>query len=170
MTEFYRFGWAQQKNEILIESISEYSYEDLVTGRTQLNGPFETRIAEGKKLYDIVHFEDPCNFSISEKVHAILREIGATGWKSYDISIRGIKAKYYGFQITGRCGPLVRPQQAGFVQGFEFDIASWDGSDFFYPEGTLGFFCTRRIKELFSAKKITNLKLDRSDLVKWYSV
>src|SRR5580698_7928581 len=108
MDTFYYFHWAQSKNEILIEPTIAYSDEDLFFGRLPLKEPFETKIAEGKRLYDIVHFEDPFNFSISEKVHQILNAHRITGWKSYEIVVRDMGKKLFGFQVTGKCGPLVR--------------------------------------------------------------
>jgi hypothetical protein len=170
MTQFYRFRWAQTSKEILIKVVSHYDYESLFTGNDLLPKPLKTRVAEGSKLFDIVHLENPCNFSISEKAYNLLIENKATGWKPYDLTIEGISEKYYGFQVTGKCGPLARPPQAGFVQGYSFDLETWDGSDFFYPEGTTSLFCTERIRDVLISNNVTNLKFDRSDLVEWYSV
>jgi hypothetical protein len=169
MSSFYSFRWAQAKNEILIEPTIEYDDRELFYGRLTIEEPFETKVGEGKKLYDIAHFEDPFNFSISEKVHRLLKDAAATGWKIYEISIKGIDKKYFGFLVTGKCGPLKRPATAGFVQGVEFEIETWDGSDFFCAEGTLGVMCTERIKDILIKNKITNLKLGRIDTIQWYS-
>lgn len=169
MSAFYSFQWAQARNEILIEPIIQYDDRELFQGRLAIEEPFETKIGEGKILYDIAHFEDPFNFSISEKVHRLLKDAAATGWESYKIVIKGVEKEYFGFIVTGKCGPLKRPATAGFVQGVEFDIETWDGSDFFCAEETFAVMCTERIANILIKNKITNLKLGRNDNIEWYS-
>jgi hypothetical protein len=117
MSSFYSFKLAQAKNEILIEPVIRYDDRELFQGRLAIEEPFETKIGEGKTLYDIAHFADPFNFSISERFHRILKDAAATGWESYKILIKGIEKEYFGFVVTGKCGPLKRPSTAGFVQG-----------------------------------------------------
>lgn len=171
MTSFYSFKLAQAKSEISIEPVIEYDMHELFQGRLVIEEPLETKVGEGKKLYDIAHFfGDPFNFSISERLHHILIDAAATGWKSYKILIKGIEKEYFGFIVTGKCGPLKRPSTAGFIQGVEFDIETWDGSDFFCAEETFAIMCTERIKNILEKNNITNLELGRNDTVEWYSL
>lgn len=88
--------------------------------------PMEMRISEGKRMYDIVGFQDTSNFAISEKLYTLLVQNGFTGWRHYDIRIAGTQQKYYGFQVTGRCGKLKEPQKPGFYLGYKFEYAGWD--------------------------------------------
>ncbi len=170
MNKLYYFRPARKRGELLIESLIEYNEQDLKRGKLSLEKPFVVKVSEGKKFYDILGFQDPFNFAISERVYKLLTDAGVTGWGSYEIVIEGRSEKYYGFQVLGRCGALKRPKEAGFVMGFDFDRETWDGSDFFCPEGTLTIFCTERVKELFNAHKFTNIdELREIDTVKWYS-
>jgi hypothetical protein len=169
MSKFYSFQWAQEEKEVLIESLSTYDDKDLMLGSLEPINPLEVKISEGKKLYDIVHFQDPFNFSFSEKVHDILTKNGFTGWKSYKIVIKNVDRKYYGFQVTGRSGPLIRPSEPGFVKGYKFAHETWDGSDFFCPMGTLNIFCTEKVKQILTLNKITNLELEDISDIEWYS-
>jgi hypothetical protein len=169
MTKFYSFQWAQNKNEILIESLIKYDDRQLKRGDLILKTPFATKSSEGKKLYDIVHFQDPFNFAISEKVFNLLNGAKITGWRSYEITIEGRSEKYHGVQILGKCGALKRPDEPGFILGCQFEYDTWDGSDFFMPVGTLKTFCTEKVKILLTSNKITNLELQDISTIEWYS-
>jgi hypothetical protein len=170
MNKFYSFQWAQKKGEILVESLNEYNDQDLMLGKHSLKEPFVVKVSEGKKLYDIVHFQDPFNFAISERVHKLLKDVGVTGWNSYEIVIEGRNEKYYGFQVLGKCGELNRPKESGFVTGYEFESETWDRSDFFCPQGTLLIFCTERVTQLLTTNQITNIELKEIDTIQWYSI
>ena len=52
----------------------------------------------------------------------------------------------------------------------EFDINSWDGSDFFNPSGTAITFCTEKIRDLFAMNKISNVELINIKEVEHYVV
>ena len=169
MDTFYNFQWAQKKNEILVESLKEYDEQELKRGNLIIDTPFTVKVSEGKKFYDIVHLQDPFNFMISERIYKLLKAARLTGWSSYEIIIEGRNEKYYGFQVLGRCGALKRPLESGFVTGYEFEHTTWDGSDFFLPEGTLNLFCTEKAKEFFDTHKVTNISLENISKVEWYS-
>ena len=169
MEKFYSFQWTQKKGEILIESLKEYDEQELKRGDLILDTPFTVKVSEGKKWYDIVHLQDPFNFTISERIYNLLKESGLTGWRSYEIAIERSTEKYYGFQVLGRCGELKRPAESGFITGYEFDYGTWDGSDFFLPKGTLNLFCTDKAKAFFESNKVTNISLEDISTVEWYS-
>lgn len=79
------------------------------------------------------------------------------------------KDKLYGLQITGRCGKLIEPKEKGFYIGYKFDKDTWDGSDFFCPEGTALIFCTERAKNILVKNKITNIEFEDITTVRAYS-
>jgi len=170
MEKFYNFQWAQMKNEILFESLSSYDEQSLICGKAFLGEPLTVRVSEGKKFYDIVHLQDPFNFTISNRLYSILKQAGLTGWRDYEIELVGKDEKYHGFQVLGKSGKVKRPFEPGFVNGYEFEHETWDGSDFFIPEGTLLIFCSQRVKNLFELNKITNTDLRDISTIKWYSV
>ncbi|UII32809.1 hypothetical protein LVD17_03050 [Fulvivirga ulvae] len=170
MKKFYSFQWAQKRGEILVEALKEYDEKALMHGNLVLETPFWVKVSEGKKLYDIAHLQDPFNFAVSERVYNLLKEAGLTGWSSYEIAIEGRSEKYYGFQVTGKCGKLDVPKEEGFYTGYKFDYDTWDGSDFFSPEDTLLIFCTERVKTFFKVNEVTNTELTDISVVKAYSV
>ena len=169
MNKFYEISFAQRKNEIFVKSLTEYDDQAFRVGKTTPDSPFTVKVSEGKKLYDIVRYQDPFNFAISERVYKLLIDSGLTGWKSYEITIEKRSEKYYGFQVLGKCGTLKRPAEPGFVVGCEFDDKTWDGSDFFCPAETMSLFCTEKTKELFEINKVTNISFEDINTVRWYS-
>jgi hypothetical protein len=170
MNTFYNFQWAQRRNEILFESMKDYDEKSLFLGNVTKEIPFLVRINVGNKFYDIAHFQDPFNFAISERVYNLLIASGLTGWSCYEIRIVGRTEKYFGFQVTGRCGELEKPKEAGFYKGYKFDYNTWDGSDFFSPENTLLLFCSESAKRFFDLNNITNTDLINIKHVHAYSV
>jgi hypothetical protein len=77
--------------------------------------------------------------------------------------------RYAGFQITGRCGPIERPESPGFVVGMSFAASTWDGSDFFLPDTTLMTICTERARGLIEKCGVENLRIEEIEKVQWYS-
>lgn len=134
MNKLYSFQWAQKKGEILVEPLREYDDQTLMLGGHQINEPFFVKASEGRKLYDVVHFQDPFNFAVSQRMFKLLKDGGITGWNGYEVVIEGRKEKYFGIQVLGKCGKLNRPEEPGFVRGYIFESETWDGSDIFCPK------------------------------------
>ena len=126
-------------------------------------------ISEGQTLFDIIGFQDTSNFAISERLYALLKANEITGWEAYKISIKGQNEIYYGFQVTGRCGKLNMPKEAGFYTGYKFDYDSWDKSDFFSPDETMLLFCTEKVQSLLKRHKVSNVYLEDINNVQAYS-
>ncbi|WP_143083852.1 hypothetical protein [Flexibacter flexilis] len=119
METFYYIGIKREKNEALIQSLIEYEQIKLKRAEIIPAEPFKMEINEGHTLYDIVGFQDTSNFAISEKLFNLLKKHSITGWKAYEISIKGVKEKYYGFQVLGRCEKLEEPKEA-FLNNIQF--------------------------------------------------
>lgn len=167
--DYYFISWAQKKGEIILQPTVEYDEKKIKIGEFVPNHPFPVKVIKGNKYFDICYFADPFNFSISEKLKNILLENGFTGWDTYPLEIEDSKEKYYGFKVLGKCGPLKRPAEPGWVAGYEFDLKSWDGSDFFCPQETLHTFFTEKVKNVIEKNKITNFGIVRANDKKWYS-
>lgn len=170
METFYDLGIERKKDEALIQSLIEYDQFKLKKAEVTPSEPFEMEISEGKILYDIVGYQDTSNFAISERLYDLLKENNITGWKGYEISIKGQSEKYYGFQVTGKCGKLDMPKEPGFYTGYKFDYGTWDKSDFFSPEETMLLLCTEKIQKLLKKHKITNAELTDVSIIQAYSV
>lgn len=167
--DFYFINWAQKKSEVILQPVDEYDEKKLIVKQFIPQLPFKTRVAKGSKFYDVAYFADPFNFSISEKLNNVLLENGFTGWDTYPIEIEGSDAKYFGFRVLGKSGPIIKPATTGFVKGYHFDVKSWDKSDFFCPEGTLHVFFTGKVKSALDKNKITNLAAVNPDEYEWYN-
>lgn len=170
MKTFYDLGIERKKNEALIQSVLEYDEQKVRKAELTPQEPFEMEISEGKTLFDIVGFQDTSNFAISKRLYDLLKENEITGWKGYEISIKGKDEIYYGFQVTGKCGKLNVPAEAGFYTGYKFDHSSWDKSDFFSPDETMLLFCTEKVQALLKKQKVTNAELTDINTVQAYSV
>lgn len=170
MNKFYYFTIERKKDEAIIESTEEYDIIKLKRGNFTPNEPFQLKQSEGKVFYDIVGYQDTANFAISEKLHTLLKKNNISGWDSYQIEIEGQTKRYYGFQVTGRCGELDMPKEAGFYTGYKFDFDTWDKSDFFSPNQTTLLFCTEKVRKLLKENKITNTEIEDINAVKTYSI
>ena len=169
MDNFYELGSLDKRGEIYLSALVEYDDQALKRGDFKPSEPFHVKISEGKKLYDLVRYQDPFNFAVSCKFNDLLKSSGLSGWRTYPILIEGSQEEYFGFQVLGRSGLLKRPKVAGFVVGCEFDHISWDGSDFFMPLGTMSIFCTEKAKQVLTSQKFSNIGFEDIKSVKWYS-
>lgn len=170
MNTFYDIGIKREEEEALIQSFIEYDQVRLNKADFTLTEPFEMEITEGSKLYDIVGFQDTSNFAISERLYNLLQEHHIIGWRGYEINIKGVEEKYYGFQVVGRCGKLEQPKEAGFYTGYKFDYNSWDKSDLFSPDETVLLLCTQKVRDLLKKNKITNVELTDISKIQAYSI
>lgn len=168
MTKFYNIEWTGKVGEVIFNPCVEYNSHTLISNDANSKKPLRVK-ATGKNFYDIVRLKDPFNFSVSKKILEDLIKYQLNGWSYYDLIIENCNESYYGFQVLGRSGKLVRPYNSQFVIGCEFDHKSWDGSDFFSPEGTLLVFCTERAKDILFRSNIRNISIVDTNLVKWYS-
>jgi hypothetical protein len=130
--------------------------------------------------------------TISQQVLDALLAINASGWISYPINIMGIipcskskkmidlrhrdliihgkggfpanyDRKFYGEDICPECG-FFHPWMTEGAETQILDVNSWDGSDFFRLDATLGFFVTERIKQLFERMKLTGCEFRPSSI------
>jgi hypothetical protein len=111
---------------------------------------------------------------VSERVVTLLRDVGFTGWRTYDVELVDHDGTpiigYHGFAIHGRCGPLDFSKSVetptvfpGGIfpawYGLYFEPDTWDGSDLFMPEGDVGWkFVVEDVKRAFEKAKIKNVE------------
>lgn len=167
--EIFDFSIKGMRSEALVEHPLDYDSERLLRAEVSPEEPFLLEHSEGKKYYDLVGYQDTANFAISEKFYSLLVKNEVTGWKTYNINIKNLKKKYYGFQVTGRCSKLIEPKEKGFYTGYKFDFETWDGSDFFTPIGTTIIFCTKKVLEIVQKNRVSNIEMTNIDSVKSFS-
>lgn len=168
MPLFHRHTNADKRGEIRVQPVTRYNAAEYKIGQPLISQPLEVIISEGKKFYDILCFQDPHNFAVSDRIHNLLLQEGITGWHSYPLAIEGSDEKYWGIQVTGRAGPPFRPH-VGFIDGLMFDFNTWDGSDMFVLEGTVSTLFSDRLRQLLQKAKTSNLALDEISTIRWYS-
>jgi hypothetical protein len=167
--KFYHLIEAEKRGEARVVSQVDYDEWRLKSGEDKPPVPMPMRLSKGKKFYDIVCFQDPFNFLISNRIHSLLIEHKVSGWTSFPVKIEGHNEQYWGIQIKGRAGVPNRPAVPDFVIGLDFDISTWDGSDVFLLEGTLFTLISERLCELLISNKTTNLAVEEISKMKWYS-
>ena len=146
----------------------------------------------GKKFWDVVTAGKGLLYAVSEKVVKLLQDNNITGCKFYPITINDHEdLKYFLLTITGKCGAfdiskskVIRtieyPEEAiqnsdiiipsgrfSIMKGFYFPLESWDGCDFFSPEGSGKIIVNERIKSLFKKHNITNVVFQDLEEEKW---
>lgn len=148
----------------------------------------------GKKFWDVVSAGYGLLYAFSEKVVKLLQANNITGCRFYPITINDHKdLNYYLLSVTGRCGTfdiskskvietieypesviqnsdIVIPKgKFSIMKGFHFPLESWDGSDFFIPEGGGDIIVTERVKILLEKHKVTNVVMENIKDMVWNS-
>lgn len=167
---FFSLYSGQESREIILKSAFKDDFFDVFAGKIEYKEPLKATVKLGSKLYDVLYFDEGVNFVISEKLYQLLIDNKITGWKTYPVNIEGFIETYYGFQIIGRSGELIKPKEEGFYKGYRFDIGTWDGSDFFSPERTHLRFMTLKLKRLLEGNNITNIYIDNIKDIEAYSL
>jgi len=150
---------------------------DLAKGRITPIWPVELCIYQGSSATDVLWTRHPTMVCISDRVRNLLGGIDATGWDTYLVVIKDRSGAqvfgYSGLAVTGpickrqpsrsktvtrkRPSPKGREYQA--YLGLYFDETQWDGSDFFWVLPSGGIVVTQRVRDLFVAEKVTNVRL-----------
>jgi len=132
----------------------------------------------GSALADVLFSEIIGLIPISLRLAAVFEAEQFEGWSSYPVSIvssSAVSEDYVGLAVTGRCSPIdysvgewvSDPDYPSRVlKGQGFDLDSWDGSDFFIPEGTTRIFVTERVCSCLKRERVKNVRCVRLSEVK----
>ncbi len=150
---------------------------ELITGNYNgIEMPVIFKQNSGMNLLDILDTGYANLFLISEKLKSVLNEKKLTGWKTYPIKLydkKGLEiVGYHGFSVIGHCGPIICEKSeiiekrliptgplVKFYKGIFFNLESWDGSDFFSPEGTVRILVNENVTNALREYNITNTKV-----------
>jgi hypothetical protein len=153
----------------------------LFLGQTKRTSPIRGCWAMGAaKPTDFVWATLATPAIVSERVVGILREGNFTGWEVVPVELRDkagdLMPTYYYLCVRGRSGPIddhrsvkmdaiypggVFPAWVGLF----FDEGTWDGSDFFVPEGTTFIVVVERLKRALEKAKVRNVRFKPLDQV-----
>jgi len=133
----------------------------------------------GDKPEDIIWTDSGTPVLLSDRMLDLFLTEGFTGWSTYDVKLFSKNHKtipgYSGLVVKGRCGPIDDslsrkvakkfPARISTVwKGLYFDPSTWDGSDFFMPEGNNGWIIivekVKRALEKFRFKNAVCISLD----------
>jgi len=168
MTEFYSIGFNSRNVDLFLEVIGEYNETKLITGEIKPN-ILKLKKSQGRYESDILRLQDTSNFVISDRMYQEIQLNGLTGWNEYDIEVTGLNSKYYGFQVTGKCGKLIRPEKKGFVKGLYIEIEKWNGEDFFILETTTNIICTEKAKSILKTLNLPSIEITNVKEYSWYN-
>jgi hypothetical protein len=135
--------------------------------------PLHLSFIKGRYFGDILTLGTIGIRGYSPRIIEIISKAGATGIEFFPLTIEGPESivhalkGYHGAFITGTSGPIILEKskftlksakansaiQIYYQSGRFFDLETWDGSDFFNPEGTLCTYLTSRISKIISAIK-----------------
>lgn len=160
--KLYQFAGAYKRTAIKIQSYEKYNTLSLLSSDdTPLKKNPTFYIKEGKKLFDIVQFNDSMNFAISTKFKMLLEKNKFTGWSSFPIKIDAVTEQYYAFMNVSKAGPILNLEALNNYETefTEFDVSSWDGSDIFHLKDTLLNVCTEKVKMIIEDADISNIEI-----------
>ncbi|MCK6472500.1 MAG: hypothetical protein L6R28_12215 [Planctomycetes bacterium] len=126
---------------------------EILTGEKTLKRPIELRL-RGKKENDII--PGKLVFCVSKRFVNIMTKNGVSGWTTYPVAMRTengkVKKDIVGLRVVGRAGPLTA--KARKEDYTDFDLKTWDGSDFFCLEDTAQVLITRKVADILAKEKI----------------
>ena len=151
-----------------------YADYDAKTYPDYITFPVVFRIFDGSKLSDIISMRyTGMSALISDHVVEVLRQNNLTGWSTYPIVLLDKKGNaiggYHGFTVTGRAGgviELVPENEIVFEQRYKYqqwELSSWDGSDFAHIKGRYETICTERVRIAIKNAGIKGLRFDPFD-------
>jgi len=155
----------------------------LTCGVVRPLAPLMLRWTEGRQKPGQVIWPSIAVLVVRADVIAVLEKHGFSGWSTYPIELHGKDGSlingYCGIVVTGRCGPIDKGQSipywheypAGLFaewRGMYFDPATWDGSDFFTPEGSFHpwILISEEVAAALRKARISNVNVERLDLWK----
>ena len=150
-------------------------YDNLIKGDFEgIVFPIKFQQQSGNKLLDVLNTGTPSLYLISAKLKTLLQEKQVTGWTSFEIELLDKKEAeikgYYGFSVTGKCGQVDESKSeiikkhfenghtSYYRKGLHVGLDKWDGSDFFYPDGTSHLVTTQKIADILTGYKISNVQ------------
>ncbi|POR24152.1 hypothetical protein BWK58_08495 [Flavobacterium columnare] len=150
------------RSPIKVQSQTKYNKFEHLSDKSDIVKNNKFKVDSGKKWFDIIQFADSFKFAISEKVKDVLEINNITGWNCFPIEIENYpEQKYFVFYVTEIVGELTNLEALNNYETkkHEFDLNTWNGTDFFTNKNTLNIICSEKVKLLFEQNKITNVEI-----------
>ncbi len=154
----------------------QVNHEAVLRNEVRLEHPLHLELAagaSGRALRDLIGASLVSIRLVSDRVVDLLQ--GFTGWATYAVEVRGEAGStisgYHGLSITGRCGPIDDSRSQPRLSpppcpggrwsrkwcGLYFDESTWDGNDFFVPDGTTMIMAVEPVKEVMESEYVSNV-------------
>jgi len=164
------------------DNVSKAELLSISRGEKKIIEPISFYHNIGGKPRDLISCSYAGSYLLIERFFELLEKESFTGWGSYPVKITGKKKEavegYRGLSIHGKCGKpdYLRREKIETIdkegklfggkmfyvwKGFYFDLDSWDGSDFFHPEGNLHIIVTKRVKDCIEKAKFTGIVFEQ---------
>lgn len=179
INDVYLLSDSDKRNSFRAQILNKEISEEYLFSSEKIKENIEFHWLKGSKFYDIVPTGYPGVYLVSEKVQLILKESGFKGYSLRGIILKDKKNElikgYQLLSIISKVGPIqneksikkMMPPVVSWSDPYEayiglyFDVSTWDGSHFFYPEGTSYIFALDEVKKLFEEHKISNCQFKK---------
>jgi hypothetical protein len=139
-----------------LPGLADFDEYEVLTDQVEI-GFVDAKIESGKRLGDIIGTTWPMLYIISNSFVAVLNEWDLSGWRTLPVHLQGGPGvPLFLLQVTGQCGPIVRP--ANNI-GSMIDPDSLDGSDFFVPANRGEILLSPRAGNLLSRSSLRNIEV-----------
>lgn len=184
----FLFSDADKRNSFRGQESDESIEMDYLFSHENDGKLIEFQWFKGSKFYDIVPTGYVSIYLVSDKVQSILKEYQFKGFCLRPIKLKDKKQEvidgYQLLSIVSKVGPIINERSIKKTMhpivpwadpyeayvGLYFDVSSWDGSHFFYPNGTSYIFVVEEVKVIFEENKVTNCRFDKIVDVENYGI
>ena len=175
----YLFSDFDKRGAFIAENENDFLTKEYLFSSNKDGSIISFNWLKGSRFYDIIATGFAGIYLVSEKVQLILKESGFKGYSLRAITLIDKKNElirgYQLLSIVSKVGPIqneksikkLMPPIVSWSDPYEayiglyFDVSTWDGSHFFYPEGTSYIFVLEEVKKLFEEIKISNCKFKK---------
>jgi hypothetical protein len=158
---------------------------DLLYGNMSPTQPVRLDHQMGRYLNDVVWTGLTGIVLASDRMIALLRDGGFTGWQIYPVLLFGKRSEniggYHGLSVAGRCGPIdwsrsPKEWRGPLVPngdklqvhcGLFFKKDEWDGSDIFLARDSAITIVTEHLRQALQHLKMRNVSFERLTESEW---
>jgi hypothetical protein len=164
--KFFNIYDGQKRGAFVFKCLEE-NVNELRIMRGEECFPSSFEIIKGYREYDF-HITDLFHVHlVSQRFVDTVSGLNATGVNFVEVTIPGVKGRYFGLSVSGRSGgfddSIATLREVELTKGFKvkqkmgvrIHESTWDHSDFFVPEGSAAIVITERIAEALSS--LTNI-------------
>ncbi|GAB2622893.1 imm11 family protein [Belliella aquatica] len=179
LNKVFLFSDSDKRNSFRAQILNKDIEEDYLFSSESKDDEIMFNWLQGSQFYDIVPTGYPGIYLVSEKVQIILKEAKFKGFSLRPITLKNRKNEnvngYQLLSIVSKVGSIINEKSIKKIMppivswgdpyeanvGLYFDVSTWNGSHFFYPDGTFYMFVLEEVKDLFEKHKVSNCQFDK---------